>query len=303
MIKDTFETAFSSEWTERNITDSAHELVVLRKIIPWEKIVSCLSRFYSDSKGPVGKSLRIMAALLIIARLRGLSDREVVIQVKENRYIQYFCNVADEGLQTFLHPSSLCVFRKRLGEEGVAVIECEVFKTLRRAGVISGDDALIDSTVLESDIIYPNDVRLIYKAFEKMRAFARPHGIPLWYDDKMLRRLWREFSLDKKGSRAEHLAVFNEQFIPALKIFQEKVGLLKVSNKRKKKAANLSDLLNVLEKQTVQKLAGERHIKDRVVSLDDPDATSYLKREEPSGLRIQDKSTDEAQSGRFYDHR
>ncbi|MDM8542024.1 transposase [Desulfococcaceae bacterium HSG9] len=87
MIKDTFETALSSEQTESDITDSAHVLVVLRKIIPWEKIVSRQSRFYSDSKGPVGKSPRIMAALLIIARLRGLSDREVVIQVKENRYI------------------------------------------------------------------------------------------------------------------------------------------------------------------------------------------------------------------------
>ncbi len=87
MIKDKFEVAFSSEQAESDITDSAHELVILRKIIPWEKIIVRLSRFYSDSKGPVGKSLRIMAALLIIARLRGLSDREVVRQVKENRYI------------------------------------------------------------------------------------------------------------------------------------------------------------------------------------------------------------------------
>ncbi len=91
MIKDTFEEAFSPEWSERNITDPAHELIVLRKIIPWEKIIARLSLFYNDSKGPVGKSLRIMVALLIVSRLRGLSDREAVSQVKENRYIQYFC--------------------------------------------------------------------------------------------------------------------------------------------------------------------------------------------------------------------
>ncbi len=83
MIKDKFETAFSSEQAESDITDSAHVLVILRKIIPQEKIIVRLSRFYSDSKGPVGKSLRIMAALLIIARLRGLSDREAVRQVKK----------------------------------------------------------------------------------------------------------------------------------------------------------------------------------------------------------------------------
>ncbi len=87
MIKDKFEETFSPGWAESDITDSAHVLVVLRKIIPWENIIVRLSRFYNDSKGPVGKSLRMMAALLIITRLRGLSDREAVWQVKENRYI------------------------------------------------------------------------------------------------------------------------------------------------------------------------------------------------------------------------
>ena len=40
---------------------------------------------------------------------------------------------------------------------------------------------------------------------------------------------------------------------------------------------NLYDLLNIPEKQTVQKLSGERHIKDRIVSLDDPDARPIKK--------------------------
>ncbi|MDM8540349.1 hypothetical protein QUF90_04610 [Desulfococcaceae bacterium HSG9] len=105
MIKDKFETAFSSEQAESDITDSAHKLAILRKIIPWEKIIVRLSRFYSDSKGPVGKSLRIMTALLIIARLRGLSDHEAVRQVKENRYIDIFAifRTKDSGLSHIPH--------------------------------------------------------------------------------------------------------------------------------------------------------------------------------------------------------
>jgi len=276
MIRDTFEEAFSPEWVEKNITDPAHGLVVLRKIIPWDAIVRLLVPFY-DEAGPAGKSLRIMVAILIISRLRGLSDRKVVEQVKENRYIQYFCNVPDRGLQTFLHPSSLCVFRKRLGEKGFAIIENGIFEMLRIAGVISGDDALTDSTVPESDIIYPNDVQLIHKAFKKMGAFAKLHRIPVWWDDKELAGLWREFGLDKKKSRAAWLAVFNGIFVPALKIFQGKVGVLRTSSKRKKKAVTTPDLLNILEEQTMLKLAGELHIKDRIVSLDDPDARPIKK--------------------------
>ena len=137
--------------------------------------------------------------------------------------------------------------------------------------------ALIDSTVLESDIIHPNDVQLIHKAFKKMRAFAKLHRIPVWWDDKELGRLWREFGLDRKGNRAAWLAVFNGMSVPALKIFQEKVGGLRTSPKRKKKAVPMLSLLNILEEQTLLKVAGERHIKDRIVSLDDPDARPIKK--------------------------
>lgn len=277
MIKDTFEEAFSPEWADKNITDRAHELVVLRRIIPWERIVTRLTPFYDETSGAGGKSLRIMSALLTISRLRGLSDRKIVEQVKENRHVQYFRNVPDEGLRTFLHPSSLSVFGKRLGEAGFLIIENEVFEMLRVAGVISGRDALIDSTVLEGDIIHPNDVQLIHKAFGKMRAFAKPHRIPVWWDDGELARLWREFGPDRKGSRAEWLAVFNGMFVPALEIFQEKIGALRTSPRRKKKAATILDLLNILEGQTLLKIAGERHIKDRIVSLDDPDARPIKK--------------------------
>jgi len=110
-----------------------------------------------------------------------------------------------------------------------------------------------------------------------MRAFAKRRRIPLWYDDCELKRLWREFSLDRKGNRAEYLSIFCVMFVPALKIFTEKVGERKDSDRQREKAANLLNLLNILKEQTLRKIAGERHIKDRIVSLDDPDARPIKK--------------------------
>ena len=95
MIESSFEEAFSKEWVETQITDSTNELVILRQVIPWQAIITQLTQFYDDNSGRSGKSLRIMVALLILARLRFLSDRSIVAQVKENRYMQYFCNVPD----------------------------------------------------------------------------------------------------------------------------------------------------------------------------------------------------------------
>ncbi len=135
-------------------------------------------------------------------KLRGLSARKAVAQVKENRSLQYFCHVPVEGLQTFLHPTSLVVFRKRLGEEGIAFIEQDVFDRLRRTGVIQGDDALIDSTVLPSNIVYPNDVHLLVKAFKKMKQCATLNNLPLWWDDDEIKTLWRAFGLAKGTERA-----------------------------------------------------------------------------------------------------
>lgn len=249
----------------------------MQKIIPWQLIITRLVSYYDQKAGATGKSLRIMVALLIISRLRTLSDRVVVQQVKENRYIQYFCNVKDENLQTFVHPSLLCKFRQRLADAGIAIIEEEIFIKLRNAGIITGDDALIDSSVLESNIIFPTDIQLVFKAYVKIAVFAKNNNIPLWWDDENVKKLWRECNLDKNKTRLEWLQIFFDIFVPALEIFQEKVASLNVSEKQKDKAENLLDLLNLLKKQTLQKLEGQRHIKNRIVSLDDTDARPIKK--------------------------
>jgi IS5 family transposase len=134
-----------------------------------------------------------MVALLILSRLRSLSDEKVVERVKENRYMQYFCNVPDSELATFVSPSVLCRFRQRLGEKGIAIIETEVFELLRQSGVIKGDTLMMDSTVLSSNIIHPNDVLLIYKAFGKMKIFASHYELSLWWDESHLKKRWRAF--------------------------------------------------------------------------------------------------------------
>lgn len=40
-------------------------------------------------------SLRNLAAILILKKLKKLGDQAVIDLVKENRYAQYFCNVSD----------------------------------------------------------------------------------------------------------------------------------------------------------------------------------------------------------------
>jgi len=271
VIESSFEEAFSKEWVETQVTDSMNELVILRQVIPWQAIITQLTQFYSNDSGRLGKSLRVMVALLILSRLRSLSDDKVVEQVKENRYMQYFCNVPDSELANFVNPSVLCRFRQRLGEKGIAIIETEVFEFLRRSGIIKGDTLMMDSTALSSNIVHPNDVMLIYKAFGKMRIFASHHELSPWWDHTHIKKRWRAFGRAKKGERVAYLTEFYALFVPALETFRTHVESLEA------KANELLALLTVLSDQTQQKLAGEQHIDNRIVSLDEVDARPIKK--------------------------
>lgn len=251
-------------------------MVILNKIIPWQKIIDKLVIYYDDKKGRLGTPIRTVIAVLIVEKLRLLSDRQVIKQVKENRYIQYFCNVKDEDLACFMHCSNLSKLRKRFGIKGVACIDFVIFMSLRRAGVINNDSMLIDSTVLLNNIIYPTDVGLIFKAFEKMKQVANRYYIPLWWDEQEVKQLWREYNLNRKHS--EIINIFFEFiliFFDALQKFKKIVQTFE--GKDKENAVQLLNLLILFQDQNEQKLAEEKHIANRIVSLDEPDARPIQK--------------------------
>jgi IS5 family transposase len=275
MIAQTFQETFSPEWIKTHLSNPTHDLIILRHIIPWQLIINCLVPLYNPKKGRTGHSLRILVATSILSRLRQLSDRKVIERIQENRYIQYFCNVPDRQLRTFLHPSTLCRFRQRLGEKGISVIEEQVFERLKGAGVINAETMLMDSTVLESPIIYPTDVRLLYNAFDKMATLATHAKLDLWWDQKHVKQRWRAYNLERE-ERLAYLSEFYTLFEPALKRFKQQHGMPKDSP-LKHRWDHLLELLTILKAQTELKLAGQSHIDNRLVSLDDLDARPIKK--------------------------
>ena len=66
-------------------------------------------------------------------------------------------------------------------------------------------------------------------------------------------------------------------YFSALQRFKEIVRAIEVSDEEKEKARQLLDLLILLEEQNEQKLKGERHIANRIISLDEPDARPIKK--------------------------
>jgi IS5 family transposase len=275
MIAQTFQDAFSPQWIKTHLTNPTHDLILLRHIIPWHPIIDRLVPFYTPQKGRTGHSLRLLVATSLLSRLRQLSDRKVIENIQENRYMQYFCNVPEQSLMTFLNPSTLCRFRKRLGKDGPLIIEDQVFQHLKRASVIDADMMLMDATVLESPIISPTDVRLLYKAFGKMAAVAREGQIEPWWDQPHVKQRWRAYNLNQQD-RLAYLRECSTLFVPALASFNEHLEHLPKSPLRQR-WSHLLEVLSLLNEQTQQQLAGESHMAHRLVSLDDLEARPIKK--------------------------
>ena len=91
----------------------------------------------------------------------------------------------------------------------------------------------------------------------------------------IFKKRWRAYHLDRKN-RAAYLSEFSTLFQPALVGLEERLGTLKDSP-LKERWSQWVELLTLLDEQTKQKIAGQRHIENRVVSLDDLDARPIQK--------------------------
>lgn len=177
--------------------------VKLAAIIPWwefeDRYAAC---FKSFGKGEKALTVRVALGALLIQTKLGMSDREIVDQIMENPYLQYFLGYEryDDSKPPF--DASLMVhFRKRLTKDILIEINDLIAKQAAAEAMPkkkdkdgdsdkgsgdSGSDCsntdnkdttaendncgflLLDATCAPSDIRYPTDLRLLNEAREKL---------------------------------------------------------------------------------------------------------------------------------------
>ena len=86
----------------------------LAELIPWDEYEEkYASRFKSDT-GNVAKPCRMALGALIIQKRLGFSDRELVEEITENPYLQYFIGLPGYQETPPFDASTLVAFRKRI---------------------------------------------------------------------------------------------------------------------------------------------------------------------------------------------
>jgi transposase, IS5 family len=163
-----------------SIIDLDHELVKLTHVVGWNGLESDLAPYYCMDNGRPGGSVRLMAGLLLLKDMKGLSDEEVCAVWRENPYFQYFC-----GEEFFQHrlpvePPSLSIFRKRIGAEGMERLLQETIRMGLKTGVVTTKDVQrvnVDTTVQEKAVRFPTDTQLCHKAREELLKTAEHYDV------------------------------------------------------------------------------------------------------------------------------
>ncbi len=165
-----------------DLIDMRHELVKLAALIDWEFFDQEWAGFFPSTTGRPSTPPRLVAGLMYLQHLHGLSDEAVIDRWVENPYFQYFTGETFFQHRPPIHPSSLSRWRDRIGDEGAEWLLTKTIEAGRASGAVK-DESLsqvsIDTTVMEKNIAYPTDARLYEKARAKIVALAKEAGIAL----------------------------------------------------------------------------------------------------------------------------
>lgn len=97
--------------------DPNNRWIKLGEIIPWDELVIAYCRQMSDEHGRPAKNPRLIIGAMILKHKQKWSDRETVLQIQENPYLQKFCGFPRFTLKQPFSPSLFVEIRSRMGEE------------------------------------------------------------------------------------------------------------------------------------------------------------------------------------------
>ena len=163
--------------------DPENKWIKKAAMIPWDEIEAVYADLFPSDCGMPAKPLRMALGALLIQKKFGFSDRELVEQIQENPYYQYFIGLPGFQLDKPFAPSLMVEFRKRITDEKLAEINELIIDYNKNDedendhsdDSSSGDSEnkgtlIIDATCAPQNIAFPQDINLLNEARENLEA-------------------------------------------------------------------------------------------------------------------------------------
>ena len=95
---------------------SQNRWVIMADLIPWSEFEEEYAENFSEKMGPIAKPFRMALGALIIKEKLGNSDREIVEQIRENPYLQYFLGMPSYSNEIPFDATLMVYFRERIDQ-------------------------------------------------------------------------------------------------------------------------------------------------------------------------------------------
>lgn len=250
-------------------------LFILSHQINWSIFEEAFGVHYSVGPGQPPKPIRLMVGLLMLEHMYGLSDDQVVVQWTENPYWQYFCGYDYLQWKLPVDSSSLTRWRGRLGKEGLEKILSETIVIAVQTETVSASDlkkVIADTTVMEKNITYPTDSKLLNRAREQLVSMASQCGLKL---RQTYARVGKHAAL--QSVRYAHAKQF-KRMRKAVKSLKNYLGrTLRDIERQIKESSDLQTRFAPLLEKAHRLLSQEKNSSDKLYSLHEPDVYCIAK--------------------------
>ena len=91
--------------------------VKLAELIPWDSLAAVYAKSLSAPSGTERIDVRMVIGALIVKHKLKLNDRQTVMTISENIYLQYFCGLRSFQIKEPFHPTVFVDIRKRMGSD------------------------------------------------------------------------------------------------------------------------------------------------------------------------------------------
>jgi hypothetical protein len=163
--------------------------VVLASLIPWKEVEERYSKLFVANNGRPAIPVRVALGALIIKEKKSLSDEELVEDIRESPYLQYFLGYEGYKYEIPFDPSMMVHFRKRLSADILKEVNALIIEKSKAddesydeddKGSGSGEGEskesenkgtlIVDATCAPEDMRFPHDVTLLDEARRKTES-------------------------------------------------------------------------------------------------------------------------------------
>ena len=135
LVLEGFETPFDQK------LNGSNRWVVLAQQIPWDVLVSVYNKqMHNKQTGAEGINPRVALGAVILKHMCNLSDRETLLHIQENMYMQYFIGYSSYSNVPPFDPSLFVEIRTRLGVDQINMINEQIIQIMGKHGEESSEE-------------------------------------------------------------------------------------------------------------------------------------------------------------------